>query len=199
MVAGDVNLSKGPEDEFECDIEDVKPGMWTVTCIWLSEEDVEGYNGDEEELGGDLDDSDLYAGRALKIVMRHSDFDSYELRDPSWEDIGSFSVDSGVWGIFSLQELEKAIEGSGDRESALECLADWAMDEGPKSPAGIAGEFSTPTTAVLKCSSYVLQRPVTMVAILYKVERRMIPGLSSGFWGKQAPSAHRACSGLTSL
>ena len=37
MLAGDVNLSKGPDDEFECIIEGVKPGSWTVTRLNISD------------------------------------------------------------------------------------------------------------------------------------------------------------------
>ena len=73
--------------------------------------------------------------------MQHSDVDSEVLGDASWEEAGSFSVDSGVWCLIGNEELERAAEGSGNREATLECLADWAMDEGLKTPGGVVGKF----------------------------------------------------------
>ena len=136
MLAGDVNLSKGPDDEFECIIEGVKPGSWTVTRINISDSD----GGDDDE-GDEGDDEPDEEGRIVKVVMQHSDVDSEALGDAAWEEAGSFSVDSGVWCLISDEELEKAAEESGDREATLECLADWGTDEGPKMPGGVVGKF----------------------------------------------------------
>jgi hypothetical protein len=136
-VAGDVVLAKGPEDEFECVIDNVKPGPWTVTRLSDSDDAPDGDEGDEN----DGDDEGENQG-VVKVVMQHSAVSKDALESVAWEDVSTFSVDGGTWCLHSLQEIEKMASGSGDREAAIECLVDWAMDVGPKMPGGVVGMFN---------------------------------------------------------
>ncbi|EIN13194.1 hypothetical protein PUNSTDRAFT_109509 [Punctularia strigosozonata HHB-11173 SS5] len=123
LVAGDVNLSTGPEDEFECTIGVIKPGTWAVTRLTLYDDD------------GDDDEGDGSEG-IVKVIMQHSS-SADEAAASQWEEVGSFSVDSGCWCLHSLREIEAMTADSGDHGAALECLADWAMDVGAKFPGGV--------------------------------------------------------------
>lgn len=122
FVAGDIELSKADTDDWETYIGGAKPGLWrmsvaesgTVLFVWVRE--------------GSLDFD------ALPRFSGSIDADE----GGAWEEVGSFSVDSGFVGLFSQSALE-ALIGEGDKQASLETLVDAkSLDElGEYMPGGV--------------------------------------------------------------
>ncbi|KZV65855.1 hypothetical protein PENSPDRAFT_112228 [Peniophora sp. CONT] len=128
LLAGDVELAKGDDDEFELYITGAKPGIWRmshsasseshVQFIWVREGTV-----DYDELPPSNGDT---AGPA-------DDDDAVE-----WEEIGAFSIDSGVAGLFS-QSVFNSLTRGGKRQYKIEVLLNARMNRlgYPYVPGGI--------------------------------------------------------------
>lgn len=122
FVAGDIELSKADTDDWETYISGAKPGLWrmsvaesgTVHFAWVRE--------------GSLD---------YDALPRFSGGIGADEGEP-WDEVGSFSVDSGFVGLFSKSALE-ALIGEGDKQDTLETLVDaMNLDElGEYMPGGV--------------------------------------------------------------
>jgi len=115
LVAGDVQLSKGEDVEFEVTIEHVKPGVWSLTHDTSSEEDSEI--------------REVIISWTSPGPLDHKNppaLHSIAAKDAKWEDVGSFSVDSGVAGILCKGTIDN-VEGE-ERESLLEGWCDEGLD-----------------------------------------------------------------------
>ncbi|KZW01455.1 hypothetical protein EXIGLDRAFT_829935 [Exidia glandulosa HHB12029] len=122
FVAGDIELSKADTDEWEAVILGAKPGLWrvfigasgTVHLAWVREGELD-YNA-LPQFSGDVVESE----------------------GDNWEELASFSVDSGMVGLFSKSALDTLV-GDCDKQFAYETLVD-AMnldDLGGFMPGGI--------------------------------------------------------------
>ena len=61
--------------------------------------------------------------------------------DNEWEELGTFSVDSGTAGLFSQSALD-SLTSDGDRQARIEVLIDARLDDlGEFVPGGVVGEF----------------------------------------------------------
>ena len=146
FVGGDLELSKGDEDEFEAEITGAKPGIWL-----MSVEAVEAEDGGEDDLMGATPKIVRFVWKSDGTVNyaslpRASVFQWTAAADPDddaeWEVVGTFSVDSGTVCLFSKHALDELLSTGEDRQAMLESLVD--MDEGDKVfvPAGIVGKHS---------------------------------------------------------
>ncbi|KIJ60552.1 hypothetical protein HYDPIDRAFT_117082 [Hydnomerulius pinastri MD-312] len=124
LVGGDILLCKEDGDDFDCTMENIKPGVWKV--VSLSEEEIVVAWLTEGPLT-----EDLSSFSELSVPEP-------ELRDGAWVQIGGFSVDSGTGGIL---DHESVLEWEGTqhvgREVAFECIADFFLESGPVVPGGI--------------------------------------------------------------
>lgn len=111
---GDVQLSKEGLD-FELTVNAPKPGCWRIS--------------EESETEIMLALTDLFAhGRQAGEAARQAD-------EPEWEELGSFSIDSGVAGVFLASAFETGgtlYQDGADGESAtiLESLMDYSLEHG---------------------------------------------------------------------
>ncbi|KZW01447.1 hypothetical protein EXIGLDRAFT_692258 [Exidia glandulosa HHB12029] len=116
FVAGDIEQSKADWDEWEASISGAKPGLWRMFIfasqaayfVWVRE--------------GTLDYD------ALPQISSNNDGETEE-EDGEWEELGSFSVDSGMVGFFSESALDTLI-GDGKKQEKMETLIDAMTLEG---------------------------------------------------------------------
>ncbi len=146
FVGGDLELSKGDEDEFEVEITGAKPGIWLMSVDSVGVED-----GGEDELirgtskivrfvwksDGTVDYGALPRASAFQ---RSAAPDSGD--DTEWEVMGTFSVDSGTTCLFSKHALDELLSAGQDREAMLESLIDIDEGENVFVPAGVVGKHS---------------------------------------------------------
>ncbi|KAM5541624.1 hypothetical protein V8D89_004814 [Ganoderma adspersum] len=141
FVGGDLEQSKGDEDEFEAEITGAKPGIWL-----MSVEPVEAEDGGEDDLMGATPKIVRFVWKSEGAVNyaalpRPTVFQRTAAADPDddaeWEVVGTFSVDSSTVCLFSKHALDELLSAGEDREAMLESLVD--MDEGDKVfvPAGV--------------------------------------------------------------
>lgn len=128
-------LSKGPDDEFEAIVKNVKPGIWTITE--KPRTDPMNFEGVllRWVAPGPLDWDDLPATLTEPNIEPLSE----------WKRVSSYSVDSGTHGLLDKDSLEELIESQedNDKEFILETLADYAlMDNKLAVKAGFVSESS---------------------------------------------------------
>lgn len=132
-MGGDIALSKGPEDEFEAVIKNVKRGIWSIT---------------EQP----REDPMNFVGVLIRWVAPGPlDWDNIPnaLPEPNltplseWRRVGGYSVDSGTHGLLDKEALDELIESHGekDRECALETLMDYALDDKLAVKVGFTCEY----------------------------------------------------------
>ncbi len=121
LLGGDILLSKGPDDEFEAFVKNVKPGIWTIT---------------EKPRNDPMN----FEGVLLRwVALGPLDWDNlpFTLPEPNlaplseWKRVSGYSVDSGTHGLLDKDSLEELIETQedNDKEFILETLADYALME----------------------------------------------------------------------
>ncbi|CAL1700295.1 unnamed protein product [Somion occarium] len=119
LIGGDVTLSKGENDEFEATVMGLRPGIWTI------KETDEG-------------DDDFKEILIRWVAPGPLDFDNLPVNLPEpnfspltkWKRVASYSVDSGVHGVFDQDSLENLIASCGGiqhREFILEVIADFSL------------------------------------------------------------------------
>ncbi|KZV70441.1 hypothetical protein PENSPDRAFT_607234 [Peniophora sp. CONT] len=126
LLAGDVELAKNNDEEFELCISSAKPGIWRVSSTvstpirftWVREGTV---------------DYDALPPSSGDPVSFADDDDSVK-----WEELGTFSVDSGAAGIFS-QSVFSSFTLEGDRPYTVDTLVTAPMEGlgDPYVPGGI--------------------------------------------------------------
>ncbi|EJD41324.1 hypothetical protein AURDEDRAFT_169480 [Auricularia subglabra TFB-10046 SS5] len=121
FVAGDIELAKADTDEWEASITGAKPGLWrmfvaesgTVYCAWVREGTLD-YDALPQFNGGVEPEE-----------------------DGEWEEVATFSIDSGTAALFSKSALDLLI-GAGDKQERMEILASVGMDDlGEYVPGGV--------------------------------------------------------------
>ncbi|TCD63956.1 hypothetical protein EIP91_004724 [Steccherinum ochraceum] len=124
LFGGDIELSKGPEDEFEATIKSVKPGIWHVA---ITRE--KGENSPFPEFKHAI--ARWVAPGTLNVAALSAPFPEPNLSPLSdWKKVDSYSVDSGCHGIIDKDGLQAKIEEEGeDREYVLETVADLSHED----------------------------------------------------------------------
>ncbi|KAI0350485.1 hypothetical protein OH77DRAFT_1514367 [Trametes cingulata] len=131
FVGGDLEQSKGEDDEFEAEIAGAKPGIWLMSIEPIEPED----GGEDDAMGAEArlirfswvsDGTVNYDA----LPSRNSVRPAAARPDANWEEVGSFSVDSGTVCLFSKYALDALLATGTDRQAMLESLID--EDEGTK-------------------------------------------------------------------
>ena len=146
FVGGDLELSKGDEDEFEAEVTGAKPGIWL-----MSVDSVQREGGDVDELMGDTYKIIRFVWKSdgtvnYNALPHASSFQRTAAADPAddaeWEVVGSFSVDSSTICLFSKHALDELLSAGEDREAMLESLVDMNEDDKVFVPAGVVGKHT---------------------------------------------------------
>ncbi|KAI1795675.1 hypothetical protein LXA43DRAFT_1178679 [Ganoderma leucocontextum] len=153
FVAGDLEQSKGEDDEFEVEISGAKPGIWLMS-INSVETDDRGDKSEHKAMGSNVtknvrflwkNDGPVIDNKTVPdptvdydALPSSADFQTDDGEDSlEWSILDTFSVDSGQVCLFSKHALDQLLVPGIDHQAMLESLLD--EDQGKKVfvPAGV--------------------------------------------------------------
>lgn len=124
VYGGDIELSKGPDDEFEAEITSVKPGIWHVVLTY-KKGTIDGMDEFQQAVAR------WVAPGPLNVETLSAGFPEPDLAPLSaWKKVDSYSVDSGCHGVIDKDGLATVTESEGgDRQYVLETCADLSHED----------------------------------------------------------------------
>ncbi|KAH8094895.1 hypothetical protein BXZ70DRAFT_908686 [Cristinia sonorae] len=119
LLGGDLELSKGPDDEFEARIEGVRSGIWHTVLIYEDSE-TSGWKEFRRATAQWVAEGPLDI-EALAVAFPDPNLNPLT----AWKKVGSYSVDSGAHGVIDQDGLaSKIADAHGSREYVLEMCSD---------------------------------------------------------------------------